>query len=134
MQKMLRLFAAVLAFAAFGAHARGNVPVENHEAIPALTAAGKPASPEQIRAALQAAGSPRGWIIKPVGAGKVLASLDVRSKHQVSADVTLRNGEYSIKYRDSNNMNYDAGSHTIHPKYNMWVDALIRDTRAQLAK
>jgi hypothetical protein len=134
MKNILRLFAIALTFAALNAHARGNVPILNHDAVQAVTGAGKPASPEQIRTALQAAGSPRGWTITPAGNGKALAVLDVRGKHTVSADITYASGQYSIKYRDSSNMNYEAGSNSIHPKYNMWVDQLVRDTRAQLAK
>jgi hypothetical protein len=134
MKIIVRLLALVLAFAALSAIARGNVAVVNHEAVPATTASGKPASPEQIRSALQAAGAPRGWQITPTGNGKALAVLDVRGKHQVSADITYASGQYSIKYRDSSNMSYDPKSNTIHPKYNMWVDKLVEDTRAQLAR
>jgi hypothetical protein len=132
--KILRLLAAVLAFAALNAHARGSVPIINHEAVPAITASGKPASAEQIRAAMQAAGAPRGWQITPAGTGKALAVLNVRGKHSVSADISYSSGQYSIKYRDSTNMNYEAGTNLIHPKYNMWVQALIDDTRNQLSK
>ena len=135
MNKILRLAAAgVLAFAAAHAFARGNVPIVNHEAIPATTGAGQPATPEQIRTALQTAGSPRGWEIRPAGDGKALAVLNVRGKHSVSADITYTRGQYAIKYRESTNMNYDSAANTIHPKYNMWVQTLIEDTRAQLLK
>ena len=134
MKIIVRLLALVLAFAVLNAVARGNVPVVNHEAVPAVTASGQPAAPDQIRAALQAAGAPRGWMITPTGNGKALAVLDVRGKHQVSADITYTSGQYSIKYRDSSNMSYDARSNTIHPKYNMWVEKLVEDTRAQLAR
>lgn len=135
MNKMLRLvLAAVLACAALGSQARGNVAIVNHEAIPATTASGKPASAEQIRAALASAGGPRGWQITPAGAGKALAVLNVRGKHSVSADIAYASGQYSIKYRDSSNMNYDAAAGTIHPKYNAWVQTLIDDTRMQLLK
>jgi hypothetical protein len=132
--KILRLLAAVLAFAALNAHARGSVPIINHEAVPAITASGKPASAEQIRAAMQAAGAPRGWQITPTGTGKALAVLNVRGAHTVSADITFASGQYAIKYRDSTNMNYEAGTNLIHPKYNMWVQTLINDTRIQLSK
>lgn len=134
MKIIVRLLALVLAFAALNAIARGNTPVMNHEAVAATTASGKPASAEQIRTALVAAGAQRGWQITPAGNGKALAVLDVRGKHRVSADITYTSGQYSIKYRDSSNMNFDPASNTIHPKYNMWVQALIDDTRAQLAK
>jgi hypothetical protein len=132
--KILRLLAAVLAFVALNAHARSGVPILNHEAVPAITASGKPASAEQIRAAMQAAGAARGWQITPAGNGKALAVLNVRGKHSISADISYAAGQYSIKYRDSTNMNYEAGTNLIHPKYNMWVQTLIDDTRIQLSK
>ena len=135
--KILRLLAAVLALAAaLNAHARGNVPIVNHEAIAATRASGQPASADQIRNALQTAGGNRGWQITPAGAGKALAVLNVRGKHTISADISYAAGKYSIKYRDSSNMNYEAGegAGTIHPKYNMWVQTLIDETRIQLLK
>ncbi|MCC2675539.1 MAG: hypothetical protein K0R58_2486 [Ramlibacter sp.] len=131
--KFLRLLAVALAFAALNAHARGSVPIINHEAIPVTTASGQPASADQIRTALQAAGAPRGWQITPAGQGKALAVLNVRGKHSISADITYTRGTYSIKYRDSSNMNYEP-SGLIHPKYNMWVQTLIDDTRIQLSR
>lgn len=133
---ILRLLAVALAFAALNAHARGSVPVINHEAVPALRASGQPASAEQIRAALQAAGAARGWQITPSGNGKALAVLNVRGKHSISADIAYASGRYSIVYRDSSNMNYEPGEGAgkIHPKYNMWVQTLMDDTRMQLAK
>ena len=132
--KILRLLAAVLAFAALTVHARGSVPIINHEAVPALRATGAPASPQQILAAMQAAGAPRGWQVAPAGPGKAVGTLNVRGKHSISTDITLANGQYAIKYRDSSNMNYEPGSGEIHPKYNMWVQTLIDDTRMQLIK
>ncbi|HEX7888422.1 MAG TPA: hypothetical protein VF522_03600 [Ramlibacter sp.] len=135
--KILRLLAAMLALAAaLNAHARGNVPIVNHEAIAATRASGQPATAEQIRNALQLAGASRGWTITPAGNGKALAVLDVRGKHSVSTEITYGPGKYAIKYRDSSNMNYEPGdgAGTIHPKYNMWVQKLIDDTRMQLLK
>jgi hypothetical protein len=134
--KILRLLAIALAFAALNVHARGSVPIIDHEAVPAVRANGQPASAEQIRAALQAAGAQRGWQVTPAGSGKAVALLNVRGKHSISADVTFSAGKYAIKYRDSSNMNHEpgAGSGLIHPKYNMWVQTLIDDTRMQLAR
>ena len=102
----------------------------------ARAADGRPASPEQIRTAMQSAGAARGWQITPTGPGKALASLNVRGKHAISADVSYSSGRYAIKYRDSSNMNYEPGEGRgrIHPKYNAWVQTLIDDTRLQLAR
>lgn len=134
--KILRWLAIALAFAAWNAHARGSVPIIDHDAVPAVRASGQPASAEQIRTALQSAGAARGWQITPAGAGKALAVLNVRGKHSISADIAYASGRYSIKYRDSSNMNYEAGegSGRIHPKYNAWVQTLIDDTRIQLLR
>ena len=131
MKNILRLWAVVLAFAAFNVHARG-VPIVNHEAVPAVTGSGKPASAEQIRLALQVAGAPRGWQITPAGPGKAVGVLNVRGKHSISVDIGYTSGQYSIKYRDSSNMNYDGASNVIHAKYNTWVQTLMNDTSAQL--
>jgi hypothetical protein len=131
---ILRLLAAVLAFAVLGAHARGSVPIINHEAVPAVRASGQPATPQQILAAMQTVGPSRGWQVAPSGADKAIATLNVRGKHSVSTEITFAPGQYAIKYRDSSNMNYEPGSNVIHPKYNMWVQAFIDDVRIQLAK
>ena len=40
----LRFVAIALAFVVLNAHARGSVPIINHEAIPAVTASGQPAN------------------------------------------------------------------------------------------
>jgi hypothetical protein len=134
--KILRLLAIAVAFVALNVHARGSVPVINHDAVQAVRASGQPASAEQIRAAMQTAGAARGWQITPAGNGKALAVLNVRGKHSISADISYAAGRYSITYRDSSNMNYEPGEGAgkIHPKYNAWVQTLIDDTRMQLAK
>ena len=132
--KILRLLAAVLAFAALTVHARGSVPIINHEAVPALRVSGEPATAQQILAAMQAAGGRRGWQVAPAGPGKAIGTLNVRGKHTISTDITLAKGQYAIKYRDSSNMDYAAGSNEIHPKYNMWVQTFIDDVRIQLTR
>ena len=136
MKKILRLAVVALAFAALNAWARGSVPVIDHEAVVAVRANGQPASAEQIRAAMQAAGAQRGWHITPAGNGKALAALNVRGKHTISADIGFAHGKYSVTYRDSSNMNYAPGEGrgSIHPKYNAWVQTLIDDTRIQLLR
>lgn len=135
MNNTVRLLGGSLVFAvAVAAQARGAVPIIDHDGIAATTASGAPASPEQIHRALAAAGARRGWQFKPAGPGHAVGLLDVRGKHSASVDVAYKTGEYSIKYRDSSNLKYDAAAHTIHPKYNEWVSLLMDDTRAELAK
>jgi hypothetical protein len=132
--KFLRPLAVAACCVALNAHARGSVPIINHEAVPAVRASGQAATPGQILAAMQAVGPQRGWQITATGAGKALGVLNVRGKHSISTDIQFGTGQYAIKYRDSANMNYDAGTGLIHPKYNMWVQTLIDDVRIQLAR
>jgi hypothetical protein len=49
-------------------------------------------------------------------------------------DIVYSAGKYSIKYRDSSNLSYQAGegAGTIHPNYNRRVQNLVDDIRIQL--
>lgn len=134
--KVMRLLAAGLVLLALNAHARTSVPIVDHEAVPAVRASAQPATADQILAAMQAAGPLRGWQITPAGPGKALAVLSVRGKHSITVDIAYTSGKYSLKYRDSVNMNYAAGEGlgSIHPKYNTWVQTLMDDIRLQLLK
>lgn len=131
------LLAAALSLSALAVQARGSVPIVNRDDVVAVRSNGLPASAAAIRTAFLTAGQARGWVIAVSQPGKLLATLDVRGKHTVSADVTYSEGKYSVRYRDSVNMNYGPGtdgSGVIHPHYNKWVDTLVQDVRIELAK
>jgi hypothetical protein len=131
------VLAGLLALAALTAQARSTVPVVNHQDVLAVRSTGLPASADRIRAAFLAAGAARGWQIAVVEPGKLLGTLNVRGKHTVSADITYADGKFSVRYRDSINMNYTPGGDgngLIHPSYNKWVDFLMQDVRVELAR
>jgi len=109
------------------------VPIVNYASVPAVTASGQPATEDQILSALKIAGAGHGWEVTSAANGKALAVLNVRGKHSVSADIEYSPGRYSIKYRESINLNYAAGD-LIHPNYNKWVQTLVDDVRQQLLK
>lgn len=132
MSRILRLLALALALFALNAQARNIEPVGNFENQPATTGSGQPASVQQIKAALTAAGTPRGWQVSQVAPGQLVASVNVRDKHSVSVDISVVPGMYSIRYKNSSNMNYDGVQ--INPHYNKWVKTLADDTRKELAK
>ena len=136
MKKMLGLLAALLActLLGFNAHARGGVPVADFENLPAVTASGEPASAAQIKAGIMAAGPHHGWIITAPAADRMEASLNVRGKHTVVTEIFYKAGQYSVKYKDSSNMNFDPSSRSIHPKYNQWVQGLVEDIRTEVAR
>jgi hypothetical protein len=132
MTRILRLLALATALFALNAQAKNTEAIGNFENQTAITGAGQPASVQQIKAALMTAGSPRGWVVKEVAPGQLAATVNVRNKHIVTVDIAVTPGLYSIKYRDSVNMNYDGMN--INPHYNKWVQMLSEDARKELAK
>ena len=133
---MLRRSAAVLALALLGlnAHARSGVPVADFENMPAIAASGQPASPAQIKAAIEAAAQHNGWTVTAPAPNHVVASLNVRGKHTVVTDIDYTPGKYSVKYKDSVNMNFDPSTRVIHPFYNKWVQGLVDAIRAEAVR
>jgi len=64
------------------------------------------------------------------------ATLVVRNKHTVVADVTYTPEKYSVVYKSSINMKYDIqnGVPVIHPFYNDWAKKLVDAIRVECAK
>lgn len=67
----------------------------------------------------------RGWQISKVKDGLLLGTFTIRS-HQFTVDIPYTANEYSIIYKDSENLRYDAKKNTIHPRYNRTVANLSR--------
>ena len=134
--KMLRLMAALLAWTllAMSAHARSGVPVADFENLPAVTASGQPASGAQIKAAIQAAAQQNGWTVVAPAPDRMVATLQVRNKHTVVTEIVYKPGQYSVKYKDSANMNFDPSTRVIHPFYNKWVQGLVDGIRTEAAR
>lgn len=84
--------------------------------------------------AIVRAGSYRGWIMKPIAPGQLEATNVVRGKHTVVVDIVFNTETYSIKYKDSKNMDWDAATRTIHPNYNTWVKLLEADIKAEIQR
>ena len=68
---------------------------------------------------------------KPSGKGRVSGTLLVR-EHTAMIDVDHDTKTYTIRYRDSVNLNAKDGA--IHPNYNSWIQNLDRNIRAELAQ
>lgn len=76
----------------------------------------------------------RGWDFEEEGPGHLVASVAVRDKHFVTVDVRFDTSSFSISYKSSRNMNYNAGRSEIHPKYNRWVQALQDAIQAEITR
>ncbi len=88
---------------------------------PINTASGKTPSLSLVTNEIIEAGIHLGWQMKKVTPGQIIGTLNLR-KHMVKVDIAYSRTGYSIKYKDSNNMNYDGTN--IHANYNNWVQNL----------
>lgn len=107
-----------------------NATVYNVESI-AINAPPR-ASLSDVERAIIRAGASRGWQMRKVAPGHIVAQLPIRT-HTAIADVTFTKKEFSIRYKDSSNLKYDASTNTIHSNYNSWVRNLQNAILSQTA-
>lgn len=148
-------FVVVLLFCAisFNALSRTIVPIIDHIDVPVLTTSGKPLTDSQVRDAIIFAAQNRGWQVAQSPSLSVLsASLNVRGKHTVVVTIPYSIEKFSIKYANSSNMKYTiqdgtatagnpyvappsgAAIRLIHPRYNDWVQDLLRNIQLEMIK
>jgi len=78
------------------------------------------------------AGAERGWVMQRVAPGHLEASVDVRGKHTAVVDIFFSPDDFSIAYKDSRNLKYDAADDTIHRNYNSWVSLLEQEIQREV--
>jgi hypothetical protein len=103
-------------------------PVYNVESAPVVT--NKPASAQDVEKAIIRAGAGLGWQMIAKGPGRIEGVLALRT-HRAVVDITYDAKKYSIKYKDSQDLNYDGTN--IHRNYNGWIQNLDKGIRAQLS-
>lgn len=104
-------------------------PVMNVSDEPINTASGKAPALSVITNKIVQAGVQLGWQMKKVKPGQIIGTLHLRD-HMAQVVINYSNKQYSIKYQDSNNMNYDGTN--IHANYNSWVQNLNNTIRTQV--
>jgi hypothetical protein len=127
---MLRKFGGILALTAvvFCAGCAMTQPVLDISQAP--IAANKPnPSMDDVRQAIVRAGSTLGWQMNPDKPGHITGRLLLRT-HIAVVDIDYTPKAYSIKYRESTNLDYDAGK--IHRNYNGWIQNLDKAIKVQL--
>jgi hypothetical protein len=86
------------------------------------------ATVEQVAGAIKRAGVGLGWQMIDKGPGEIEGRLKLRS-HLAVVSVTFDNKNFSIFYKDSNNLDYDGTR--IHKNYNGWIQNLENAILAQ---
>lgn len=97
-------------------------PVYNVQNLPAFTGQGQPATIEQIHDAIVSGATSKGWQVRELGDGHLVAQIFVRS-HMAEVDIIYDENGYSITYKNSSNLLYDGTE--IHRNYNKWVKFMV---------
>ena len=84
-----------------------------------------------VAKAIKNAGVKLGWQMKEETPGHIVGTLHLRS-HVAIVDITYTLDEYSISYKDSTNLKYNAGSNSIHSSYNRWIGNLVKEIDGRL--
>ena len=107
----------------------GTQPIQNVEKSPITLPPGKKMNLQQVTTAIMRAGTRLGWQIQPRSPGRLSGRLDLRG-HSAMVDIEHDTRTYTIKYRDS--VNLDAKDGMIHRNYNGWIQNLDKNIRAEL--
>jgi len=110
---------------------RGGGQVYQVKDAPVQTATGKEPSLEDVQKAIIGAGAALGWTMAVVKPGEILGTLNVRS-HQAVVTIPFTTKAYSILYKDSSNLKYDADKQTIHENYTGWIQRLDGAIKSRL--
>lgn len=110
---------------------RGGGPIYNVKDAPIQTATGKQPSMEDVQNAIITAGVGLGWQMAVAKPGEIIGTLNLRS-HQAVVSIPYTTKHYSILYKSSNNLKYDAEKQTIHENYLAWIQRLDGAIRTRL--
>jgi hypothetical protein len=110
---------------------RGGGQIYNVKDAPIQTATGKEPNMEDVQKAIIQAGAGLGWTMAVVKQGEIMGTLNVRS-HQAVVTIPYTTKKYSILYKDSSNLKYNAEKQTIHENYTAWIQRLDGAIRSRL--
>ena len=83
-----------------------------------------------VEKAIIRAGAGLGWMMSKKADGHILGKLALR-KHLAVVDITYDKNTYSIKYKDSTNLDYNGLE--IHTNYNGWIENLQKAISIQMS-
>jgi hypothetical protein len=111
---------------------RGSGQVYQVKDAPVQTASGKTLSMDEVKKEILAAGIAAGWQMAAVKPGEIIGTLNIRA-HQAVVSIPYSTKSYSILYKDSSNLKYDANAQTIHENYAGWIQRLDGAIRTRLS-
>jgi len=111
---------------------RGGAQLYEVKSAPVPSPSGKELTLDQVRKEIMAAGVAAGWQMTDVKPGELLATYNLRS-HQAVVSIPYTTKNYSILYKNSSNLKYDAAAKTIHQSYAGWIQRLDGAIRSRLS-
>ncbi|MEW6551504.1 MAG: hypothetical protein AB1389_05160 [Campylobacterota bacterium] len=111
-----------------GCSRKGEVLNINNNAV----ASTEKATIQDVGNAIIRAGVGLGWSMKKVKDGEIQGTIALRT-HTATISITYDTKEYSIKYVDSTNLDYNPTNNTIHKNYNGWIQNLNKAIQAQIS-
>ena len=111
---------------------RGAGQIYNVKEAPIATSAGKELTLDQVGKAIIDAGIGLKWIMVVTKPGQIVATQNARS-HTAIVDISYDTKTYSMTYKDSVNLNYNAEKQTIHEAYSGWIRNLDNAIKGRLA-
>jgi hypothetical protein len=107
--------------------------INNFVNLPVAGANSGPLAPDKVKSVILEACKNRGWVAREIAPGLISASLTARS-HSAQIEIPYSGSSYSIIYKNSANLKYNAEKQTIHNQYNNWVIYLRQDIDVALAQ
>ena len=77
----------------------------------------------ELESGIISAGASLGWSMTKIRDGEIKGEITLR-KHSATILIPYNTKEYSIRYIQSDNLNYNASNNTIHAGYNGWINNL----------
>lgn len=111
---------------------RGAGQIYNVKEAPIASSTGKELTLDQVGKAIMDAGIGLKWIMVVTKPGQIVATQNARS-HTAIVDIAYDTKTYSMTYKDSVNLNYNAEKQTIHEAYSGWIRNLDNAIKGRLA-
>lgn len=110
---------------------KGGAQIYQVKEAPVQTASGKVPSLEQVQKIIIESGVKLGWVMAVVKPGEIQGTRNVRI-HSAVVTIPFTAKNYSVLYKDSTNLKYNAAAQTIHQEYTYWIQELDNEIRARL--
>ena len=124
-----------LTLAASTAQAGGATPLVDHAHLSFAVLPDRALTPAKVREGIAAVGLRHGWAVVAEEPGKLTLANTIRETFKVVINVSYDASGMQVDYVSSENLNYQTrhGVAFIHPKYNKWVNLLMREVNTGLS-